>query len=108
MLRRKVESMDIKLTRTDNTLDVALQGRVDVKTTSLIEEALEGKLGGIEELVFDFEQVSYLSSAGLRMLALFQDAMDETDATLRVVKVRDEVMNVFQMTHFTDFIDISQ
>ena len=100
--------MDIKLTRTENTLNVALQGRVDVKTSSLIEDALEDELEGVEELILDFAQVPYLSSAGLRMIAMFQDTMDETDATLRVINVCNEVMEVFQMTHFTDFIDITQ
>ena len=100
--------MKLNLIREARTLTVAMEGRLDVKTSREVEEALEGKLDGLDELVFDFAEVTYISSAGLRLLAACQDAMDEAGARMRVVHVGEFVMKVFDMTHFTDVIDMSQ
>ena len=50
-----------------NKLMVKVVGRLDTTTAPRLEEELKD-LSAVEELVLDFEQLEYISSAGLRLL----------------------------------------
>ena len=94
--------MNITLDRNENELTVALEGRLDTLTAPELEDKLEPELYDIEKLVFDFAGLEYISSAGLRVLLAAQKQMDE----MVVTNVRPEVMEVFDLTGFADFLNI--
>lgn len=94
--------MNITLDRNENELTVALEGRLDTLTAPELEDKLEPELDDIEKLVFDFAGLEYISSAGLRVLLSAQKQMDE----MVVTNVRPEVMEVFDLTGFADFLNI--
>ena len=94
--------MNITLDRNENELTVALEGRLDTLTAPELEDKLEPELYDIEKLVFDFAGLEYISSAGLRVLLAAQKQMDE----MVVTNVRSEVMEVFDLTGFADFLNI--
>ena len=94
--------MNITLDRNENELTVALEGRLDTLTAPELEDKLEPELYDIEKLVFDFAGLEYISSAGLRVLLAAQKQMDE----MVVTNVRPEVMEVFDVTGFADFLNI--
>ena len=71
--------MNINITRNENELTVALQGRLDTLTSPDLEEELEDKLDGIEKLIFDFTGLEYISSAGLRVIVGSAQVMEEQD-----------------------------
>ncbi len=94
--------MNITLDRNENELTVALEGRLDTLTAPELEDKLEPELCDIEKLVFDFAGLEYISSAGLRVLLATQKQMDE----MIVTNVCPEVMEVFDVTGFADFLNI--
>ena len=49
-------------------MEVALEGRMDSATAPEFEKEIFQKLDGVTELVLDFTDLAYLSSAGLRVL----------------------------------------
>ena len=67
--------MEIIKTREKSTLILALQGRLDTNTAPLLEQTLAEELDGVTELVLDFEEIDYISSAGLRVLLAAQKRM---------------------------------
>ncbi|MCQ2399588.1 MAG: STAS domain-containing protein, partial [Clostridia bacterium] len=67
--------MEIVKTLDGNKLTIALQGRLDTMTAPKLEEELKASLSGITELEFDFSQLDYISSAGLRVLLSAQKKM---------------------------------
>ncbi len=93
--------MTTTMTRNGNELTVALDGRLDTLTAPDLEEQLEPALEGVEKLVFDFEKLAYISSAGLRVLLDAMQAMEE-QGEMVVRNVGPEVMDVFQVTGFLD------
>lgn len=93
--------MTTTITRNGNELTVALDGRLDTLTAPDLEEQLEPALEGVEKLVFDFEKLAYISSAGLRVLLDAMQAMEE-QGEMVVRNVGPEVMDVFQVTGFLD------
>ena len=60
----------MKVTRSGNQFLIELSGRIDSGNAPALEKELLEFLGahGDEEIVFDAEHLSYISSAGLRML----------------------------------------
>ena len=97
--------MTITKTTEGNALTVVLEGRLDTVTTPELEKELMGALDDIQELTFDFEKLSYISSAGLRVLLSSQKIMN-TKGTMKVVHVNENIMDIFEATGFTDVLTI--
>ena len=60
--------MEIHEMKEGNKLSITLSGRLDTITAPDLENKLKSSLENINELIFDFSALSYLSSAGLRVL----------------------------------------
>ena len=97
--------MEITMNRIDNELTVALDGRLDTLTSPELEEKLGPALQGVEKLIFDFEKLQYISSAGLRVLLSAMQIMED-QGTMVVRNVCEEVMDVFQITGFVEDLNI--
>ena len=57
-------------------------------------------MDNVTELIFDFSAVDYISRAGLRIMMMVNQSMEECDGSLTVRNVNDMVMEVFEMTRF--------
>lgn len=95
--------MEIIKTQKENELTIALTGRLDTTTAPQLEEEL--KLDGVSELSFDFEKLDYISSAGLRVLLAAQKTMNK-QGSMKVVNVNADIMEVFEITGFSDILTI--
>lgn len=89
---------------------IYVHGRIDTQTSPEFQTYLEECFENDEKnLVLDFADLSYLSSAGLRAILYAKKKVDELKEgteSLSVVNVSDAVMEVFEMTGFTDLIKI--
>ena len=99
--------MEIKTTRNDSELTVALSGRLDTLTSPDLEDKLDEELEGVERLIFDLSELEYISSAGLRVLLGAYKMMEEYNGML-IRNVTEPVMDVFEVTGFSDVLDIEE
>ncbi|MBQ6553068.1 MAG: STAS domain-containing protein [Clostridia bacterium] len=97
--------MNINKTINGSDMTVALEGRLDTTTAPELEESLKDSLPGVKELTFDLQKLEYVSSAGLRVLLSTQKIMNGQGA-MKVVNVCDMVMEVFDVTGFSDILTI--
>lgn len=97
--------MDISKVKNGSDLKVTLSGRLDTMTAPELEAALEDDMDGVEDLTFDFDGIEYISSAGLRVLLAAQKTMNR-QGEMKLINVRDVVMDVFDMTGFSDILNI--
>ncbi len=97
--------MDITKTLDGTTLLVTLSGRLNTATAPTLERELGHSLNDITELIFDLARLEYISSAGLRILLQAQKAMNR-QGKMTVQNVNNEVMEVFEVTGFSDFLTI--
>ena len=97
--------MTITNERNNDQLTIAIEGRLDTTTAPQLEEFLSENSEGIKDMVIDMAKLEYISSAGLRVLLAAHKKMSKT-GTLKLVNVGDEVMEVFDMTGFSDILDI--
>ena len=97
--------MEILISKYKNKLTVAPKGRLDAMTAPELEEKLKAKIDGVENLVFDFAELTYISSAGLRVLMIYIQLMEEQGSVV-IKNVCKEVMDVFEVTGLTEFLNI--
>ena len=95
--------MNINFTKEQNTLNVALEGRLDTTTAPEFESFLNANYAGTDMLVIDCEKLAYISSAGLRVLL---SAQKKTAGAMKLTNVGELVMEVFEMTGFVDILTI--
>ena len=89
--------MEIIQTREGAKLTVAPVGRIDTLTAPELERALV--LDGVEDLVFDFARVAYISSACLRVLLTALKRL--AGRPVVVAHVSPAVRDVFELTGFS-------
>ena len=97
--------MTITKTLNGTELTVALQGRLDTVTAPELETELKTALEGVTALVIDLSELEYISSAGLRVLLSAQKAMNK-QGEMKVVHVNETVMEIFEVTGFSDILTI--
>ena len=86
-------------------LTLIVSGRLDTQTAPELEKELDGVLADIKELTFDFANLEYVSSAGLRVILKAQKAMN-AQGSMKLTGVNDSIMEVFDITGFLDILTI--
>ena len=81
---------------------ISLEGRLDTNTASRLEAELQDAPTA-PALVLDLEKLEYISSAGLRV---FLSAQKKTRGKMKIVHVGETVMEIFEVTGFSDILDI--
>ena len=97
--------MEIKQELNNNELVVTLKGEINSSTAPELEEALKNSLENIKRLVFDFTELSYISSAGLRVLLVAKKTIDKNDGQMVVRNPNESIMDVFEITGFKNILD---
>ena len=97
--------MDIREVRDGSNLTLYLEGQLDTTTVKVLNTALDGRLGGVACLVLDMENLTYISSAGLRSLLINQKIMSK-QGKMVVRNVNETIMETFQLTGFQKILTI--
>ena len=88
----------------DNKLTIYLQGELNSFNSEDVEKEIESILskGGFESINIDLGEVTYISSAGLRIIVRIKQKYDDTS----LVNVPKGVYDVFEMVGFTNLFTI--
>ena len=95
--------MKIDFTKNNGILTVTLDGRLDTTTAPELDNFLSENYESAASIVIDCEKLSYISSAGLRVLLSAQKKMK---GAMKLKNVCELVMEVFEMTGFADILVI--
>ena len=97
--------MTVEIKACAEAIAIEVAGRLDTLTAPALEKTINEEIGDARNLILDIKGVSYISSAGLRVLLSTQKKMQKI-GSLKVKNVCPEVMEVFEMTGFADILDI--
>jgi anti-sigma B factor antagonist len=97
--------LNISKKESGKEITIALEGRLDTTTAPLLENELKGVIDGKTALTLDFEKLEYISSAGLRVLLSAQKVMNK-QGKMKIVHVCPEVLDIFEVTGFSDILTI--
>ena len=95
--------MNIKKKKDGSTATFAISGRIDTATAPEVDEFVNKNLDGVQNLILDFKQVNYVSSAGLRVLLSLQKKM-MVKGEMKLINVNDAVSDVFEVTGFDEIL----
>ena len=97
--------MTIDKKKEGNRLVLAVSGRLDTMTAPELENVIKENMDGVEELVLDFKDLEYISSAGLRVVLGARKAMGNK-GSFAVRNLCSDVREIFDITGFSDIITI--
>lgn len=97
--------MNIKQISNGTELIIAPEGRLDTTTAPEFEKVVKTCLDGISHLIFDFENLDYVSSAGLRIILLAQKTMTR-QGDMVIKNANAVIMEIFEVTGFIDILTI--
>ncbi len=98
--------MEVKFDKQDSTLTVAISGNIDTVTAPELDAKLQENLSGIKTLILDFAAVDYISSAGLRVILMTNQLMEDVEGDMTVKNVNEDVRDVFEMTGFDSLLNL--
>lgn len=99
--------MEIKDFKENEKLTICVTGSLDSVTSSDLEEFIRDNIEGINELILDFKELDYVSSAGLRVLLVTLKLM-KTKGSIKIINVNESVNEVLTMTGFANIIKIER
>ena len=105
-----MKGMSIEMTITkvqDNgKITLALEGRLDTTTASQLEQEIVSAFDESKDVELDFTLLIYVSSAGLRVLLIGIKTAKAKGAKFSLSGVSTEIMEVLEMTGFSNMLTI--
>jgi len=100
--------MNIDTVVSGSSMLVKLNGRLDSTNAPKLEREINAKLEGIASLTLDFDELMYVSSAGLRVVLACQKKMNAVKGSMVVKNPNDFVMDIFDVTGLLDILNIEK
>ena len=81
-------------------LTVSVSGKLDSNTSHTLETELKEHFDGVNELIFDFTELNYISSAGIRVLLA---SYKRLSGNLKVLHANELICKIFEVTGLSSF-----
>ena len=98
--------MQSTIQKENGVLTIAVQGRLDTVTSAELKAKLDEVGYDQVDIDFDFTQVEYISSAGLRLVIALQKQVLETGNRLVISNINKVVAEVFKVSGFDKALHI--
>ncbi len=99
--------MEITVREEGDTKIVMLNGKLDTNTTPAAEREINALLdAGVNKLLINFEQLSFISSSGLRLLLATAKTLKASGGDFKVCSLNEMATEVFEVSGFTAIIKI--
>src|SRR5262245_1519252 len=103
-----MSNLEVKIEQLESAVVIHAVGPVDSTTAAALQEPLlhsaESPSGALQ---VDLAQVSYLSSAGMRVLLLAAKVLQKRGERLRLLNVPQQIHSLLKLAGFTSFIDVN-
>src|SRR6266446_2342625 len=85
-----------------------LAGEIDGKTAPEVQEKLLPVIADHSRIVIDMSQVTFLSSAGLRMLLLLYRQASTHNGKVALAGLQDPIQDVMSITGFLNYFKVAK
>ena len=100
--------MDISVRKMGGVSVMEFTGNLDTNTSPAAESEVNGLLdGGSELILFNFENLNYISSSGLRILLATAKKLKTTGGKMMVCSLNETVQEVFDISGFAAILDLA-
>jgi anti-sigma B factor antagonist len=98
--------MTAQIKKDNDTLTISVEGKIDTATSRELESIVNQEISNCTKLIFDFKELDYISSAGLRILLGAHKVMGNNG--MKVINVNETVNEIFEVTGFSFILDIER
>ncbi len=102
--------MDIKIDirqKSNNVTLIVLRGEIGTETVNQFKEKLDAIVNeGRNRLIMDFQDVSYLNSMGLGVVAATLKKVKKDKGDLKLINLSPAVQELFELTRLTKVFEI--
>jgi len=103
----QTEILNLKTKREDGVLSAQVGGRIDGSNAARFEEVLRTEIEESDRaVIMDFEQLLYISSAGLRAVLLTAKNLWKQGTKFAVCSMSEQIESVFKSVGFDRMIGI--
>ncbi len=95
--------MEITREQVGTTLIIKLHGKLDTYSAPKLDAEIKKGLDGVKELYWDFSELDYMTSAGIREL-LIAGGMLGDDGYMKVIHANEAIKNALYLTGLSDLI----
>jgi anti-anti-sigma factor len=81
-------------------------GRIDSQSSPEFETAISAKLDSAQNVILDFGDVPYISSAGLRVVLVIAKRLARTQGKFALASLKPEISSVFKISGLTSVLKI--
>ena len=97
--------MNIIKNKDNTTMTIAVEGRLETTTAPELETVVKSELEGVTDLTFDFANLEYISSAGLRVILTAQKTMNK-QGSMKITGANEIVREIFDITGFSGIMNL--
>jgi anti-anti-sigma factor len=93
--------------RGDNVAVVVLRGEIGTETVNQFKDRIDQLVNeGQSKIIMDFQEVNYLNSMGLGVVAATLKKVKKNKGDLKLVKLSPAVQELFELTRLTKVFEI--
>jgi anti-sigma B factor antagonist len=99
--------MNIEIRESQGIQIIAFEGNLDTNTSPEAESKINEILNtGQQKLLVNFEQLNFISSAGLRILLATVKKLNASGGALRICSLNATVQEVFDISGFVTILNV--
>lgn len=98
--------MEVRCEKKNEIAIVTPVGRIDTSTAKAFEDGVMKSLSEEKQVVISFLEVSYISSAGLRVILMAGKKITSVKGKLALIDMSNKILDVFKMSGFDKIIKI--
>jgi anti-anti-sigma factor len=100
--------MEMIVKEENGIVSLKVAGRLDAESSILAEKQVRDIIdGGITRILFDFSDLDYISSAGLRVILMTIKELRAKDGRVVLCSLNEYVQEVFDVSNFSSIIPIT-
>ena len=99
--------MEICVRETGGVSVLDFTGNLDTNTSAAAEIEVNKLLDGGSEKMFNFQDLNYISSSGLRILLATAKKLRTTGGKMKVCSLNETVQEVFDISGFATILDLA-
>ncbi len=93
------KASDVKIVDFEGNLDTNTSHDAEVELNQLLKQ-------GAKKILVNFENLDYISSAGLRILLVTAKQLKSTDGDFRLCNLNETVLEIFDISGFSTILNV--
>lgn len=85
---------------------VSVRGEIDLHSAPKVQHAVERGANGVEAVVVDMEEITFMDSTALSMFMRVKDELEERGISLRLATLSEPVERLFEITGFGEYFEV--